>query len=101
MSKQKAEIITFKVDASLLEALQGMSNRSEFIRGALLRALDSVCPICKGSGILTPNQKRHWNAFAEDHALRECDECHEFRLVCEHTPRRNAHRAGTARARKT
>ncbi len=78
----KDEIVTFKVDQSLLEAMRGVPNRSHFIRTAILAALDSVCPVCKGSGILTPNQQRHWEAFAADHALEECDHCHEVRLVC-------------------
>ena len=78
----KDEIITFKVDQSLLEAMRGVPNRSQFIRTAILAALDSVCPVCKGSGILTPNQQRHWEAFAADHTLEECVKCHEVRLVC-------------------
>jgi hypothetical protein len=80
--KVKAEVVTFKVDESLLEAMKGVPNRSEFIRAAVLAALDSTCPVCKGTGILTPNQKVHWSAFAADHFVRECEECHEFRLVC-------------------
>jgi hypothetical protein len=81
-ARKKQEIITFKVDASLRRALRGIENRSEFIRAALLAALDSVCPLCKGSGILTPDQRRHWEAFARDHALEECKDCHAVHLVC-------------------
>jgi len=80
--KVKAEVVTFKADESLLEAMKGVPNRSEFIRAAVLAALDSVCPVCKGTGILTPNQKEHWSLFAANHSVEECDECHEFRLVC-------------------
>lgn len=78
----KAEIVTFKVDDSLLAAMKGVPNRSEFIRTAVLAALDSVCPVCKGTGILTPNQRDHWRSFAADHSVEECKKCHEFRLVC-------------------
>ena len=88
MRKNKSEIITFKADESLLEAMQGIPNRSEFIRAAVLAALDSSCPLCKGTGILTPNQKEHWNRFAVDHSLMECEECHEIHLVCEGRPRK-------------
>jgi hypothetical protein len=80
--KVKAEVVTFKVGESLLEAMRGVPNRSEFIRAAVLAALDSTCPVCKGMGVLTPSQKEHWSAFAADHSVEECDECHEFRLVC-------------------
>ena len=90
--KVKAEVVTFKVDQSLLEAMKGVPNRSEFIRAAVLAALDSVCPVCKGTGILTPNQREHWSTFAADHLVQECDECHEFRLVCVKTEgRERAH----------
>jgi hypothetical protein len=81
-TRNKAQIITFKADDSLIEALGGIENRSEFIRAALLAALENICPVCKGRGILTPNQKRHWQAFAADHDLEECGDCHEMHLVC-------------------
>jgi hypothetical protein len=81
-ARKKQEIITFKVDSTLRQALRGIENRSEFIRAAILGALDSVCPLCKGSGILTPDQRRHWVTFAKDHALEECGGCHALHLVC-------------------
>lgn len=82
----KQEILTFKVDASLREALEGIPNRSEFIRSALLAALANVCPLCKGSGIMTPNQRRHWEAFTASHNLRKCDNCNELHVVCQERP---------------
>ena len=88
----KPEIITFKADSSLLDAMRGISNRSEFIRNAVLAALESVCPLCKGTGILTPNQRTHWNSFASDHGLRECADCHELHLVCPEKPEPRVHR---------
>lgn len=84
----KPRIVTFKADDSLLGALEGVDNRSEFIRLAVLAALDNICPLCKGRGLLTPNQKTHWSAFAGSHGLEECDDCHELRLVCHSRPRR-------------
>jgi hypothetical protein len=81
-TRKTPSIVTFKADTSLLEALQGVENRSEFIRAALLSALDNICPLCKGRGLLTPNQKEHWAALAADHPLEECDDCHEFYLAC-------------------
>ena len=82
MKTTKETIITFKVDPSLSEAMKGVPNRSEFIRSALLAALDSVCPLCSGSGVLTPNQRKHWQAFAANHPFTECHDCHELHLVC-------------------
>ena len=88
--KRDQEVITFKVDQSLWEAMHGIPNRSEFIRSAILAALDSVCPLCKGSGILTPDERRHWDAFAMNHPLEECEDCHAVHLVCvaEEEPRK-------------
>ncbi len=101
----RQEIITFKADPSLLDALKGIANRSEFIRTAVLAALDSVCPLCRGTGILKPHQKNHWQEFAADHSLSECDDCHELYLVCgkagpvraaRRTPRRSPPQRKTA-----
>ncbi len=80
--KNKESVVTFKVDDSLMEALKLIPNRSEFIRAAILQALDNHCPVCRGTGVLTPNQKQHWEKFASHHELRECDDCHEMHIVC-------------------
>ena len=79
---QKEAVVTFKADSSLLQALKNVPNRSEFIRTAILSALNSYCPLCQGTGVLTPNQKQHWDQFAAGHPLRECHACHEVHLVC-------------------
>lgn len=80
--RRKSDVITFKADASLRKALEGVPNRSAFIRDAVLRALDSTCPLCGGTGILSPNQQRHWEEFATTHTLEQCTRCQEVRLVC-------------------
>ncbi len=85
MKNNKTEIITFKVDDSLLGAMEGIPNRSEFIRAAVLQALDSACPLCRGTGIMTPDQKSHWDSFASDHQIKECDDCHAIHLTCSNT----------------
>ncbi len=80
----KQEIVTFKVDSSLLEVLKELPNRSQFIRKAILSSLKNICPLCQGSGVLSPNQKKHWEKFSTYHDLTECNECHEIHLVCGH-----------------
>lgn len=104
MQKDKQEIITFKVPEQLKEAMKGIPNRSEFIRAAILAALDSVCPLCRGTGILLPNQKEHWERFARDHSVRECEKCRAMYLVCEHESPGDVHpavhRRGRAESRK-
>ena len=82
VGRKKQEIITFKVDESLRQALQGVSNRSEFIRSAIQTALKNVCPLCRGNGTLTPDQQKHWESFAETHSLQKCEDCHAVHLVC-------------------
>ena len=79
---KKQDVITFKVDESLREALEQVPNRSEFIRSAIQAALEGTCPLCRGTGTLTPEQRRHWQAFARCHSLRTCDDCHAVHLVC-------------------
>ena len=83
MSKpKKPEVITFKASPSLIEAMGGIANRSEFIRDAVLAALENMCPLCRGSGILTPKQQEHWTQFARNHSVKQCHECDEFHLTC-------------------
>jgi hypothetical protein len=82
MSNYKQAIVSFKAEPSLVEALRGVPNRSAFIRAAVLSALENTCPLCSGAGILTPEQKAHWDAFAVDHTVTECGDCHEWHLTC-------------------
>ncbi len=79
---RKQIVMTFKADAALRQALRGVENRSEFIRSAILAAMDNVCPLCKGSGILSTDQRKHWDRFAQDHQIEECGDCHAVHLVC-------------------
>jgi hypothetical protein len=89
--RPKHETITFKTDAALAEAMRGIPNRSEFIRSAILSALDSVCPLCKGTGLMTPDQRRHWEAFAASHSVEECGKCQAIHLVCGADERSGGH----------
>jgi hypothetical protein len=95
----KSGIITFKADAAMSAAMQGVPNRSAFIRAAILAALDNTCPLCAGRGTLSPNQKRHWQALAQDHSVRTCGKCNERRLVCARG-RSARRRVGRGRARR-
>ncbi len=80
---RKEEIITFKVDGALAEELRRIPNRSAFIRDAVLQALENECPLCHGTGTLTPNQMRHWDEFRRNHRVVECTDCHETYISCE------------------
>ena len=80
--KKKREVITFKVDETLHEIIKDIPNRSEFIRSAIINALGIICPLCNGTGMLNPEQKRHWDDFTADHSIERCDKCQERVLVC-------------------
>jgi hypothetical protein len=82
MAGRQKEVVSFKADAALLEALRGVRNRSQFIREAIFAALDSTCPLCGGTGTLTPNQMKHWQELAADHSVERCEHCSEARIVC-------------------
>jgi len=75
-------ILTFKADEALVAAMEGIPNRSEFIRAAIVAAIDGVCPLCRGTGVLSPRQRQHWREFSRSHAVERCCDCHESRLVC-------------------
>jgi hypothetical protein len=79
-------VITFKADQALLEAMNGIQNRSQFIRTAILAALDNLCPLCRGTGVLTPEQKKHWETFARNHSVEKCENCEQVHLVCAAEP---------------
>ncbi len=82
--KADVEVITFKADKELMKLLKTVPNRSAFIRTAILGALDNLCPFCRGTGVLTPHRKKHWNELAKHHESKECKECHDQVLVCAH-----------------
>jgi len=78
MSKaNEIEVVTFKLDKATRQLMQGIDNRSEFIRNAILNALDKVCPFCKGSGVLTEHRKQHLVKLTHHHKTEVCKECDE------------------------
>ena len=81
--KGESEVITFKADKDLLEAMKGITNRSAFIRQAVLAALDNTCPVCGGVGVLTPSQRNHWSEFSAHHHMEKCEACSEMHVVCD------------------
>lgn len=91
MVTKKNDVITFKVDSDLLEAMKGIENRSDFIRSAILSALDNTCPLCKGTGKLTPAQQKHWKQFSLHHSLKECDDCNALFISCDSVDAKDIH----------
>lgn len=79
----KDSVLTFKADPDLAAALRALPNRSDFIRAAVLAALDNACPLCSGSGILTPKQKEHWEKLRGTHHITRCTDCQEVVMTCD------------------
>ncbi|MBI5846275.1 MAG: CopG family transcriptional regulator [Deltaproteobacteria bacterium] len=79
---RKPVTLTFKVDPALAEILDKVPNKSEFVRRAVLSALENTCPLCSGTGILTPRQRDHWATLARTHFMAKCGDCQEYHLVC-------------------
>ncbi len=88
MTHKKSDVITFKADADLLEAMKGIENRSGFIRAAILAALDNTCPLCKGTGKLTASQQKHWNHFSKSHHMETCENCNALIISCPNNPKK-------------
>jgi len=82
MKKDRQQVFSFKTDGELAELLRDVPNRSEFIRNALAAAFARECPLCRGTGSLTPQQQEHWAHFLACHTLEECDECHGVHFIC-------------------
>ncbi len=89
----KDSVLTFKADPDLAAALRALPNRSDFIRSAVLAALDSTCPLCSGSGILSPKQKEHWEKLRGTHHIARCADCQEFVMVCDRHAPQHTHRS--------
>lgn len=83
MARIKSEIVTFKVEGELAKIINCLPNKSEFIRKAILSALDNTCPLCQGTGVLTPEQAQHWKAFTHHHPLVRCEQCDAVHLACD------------------
>lgn len=89
--KKKERVFTFKADEQLAESLELIPNKSEFIRKALESALEKKCPLCDGTGSLTPEQRKHMDSFLLLHSLERCNECDAVHFVCRTESQTDAH----------
>ena len=80
--KKKERIFTFKVDEDLAGSLDEIANKSAFIRRAVEEALGRKCPLCGGTGALSPAQDRHLREFLTLHPLEKCEQCDAVHFVC-------------------
>lgn len=80
----KEQTVTFKVDSRLAEQLKQIPNKSEFIRHAVFKALNHVCPMCNGAGVLNNCQQEHWQQLTAHHSVEKCENCQSVYLSCDH-----------------
>ncbi len=80
---KKERVFTFKTDGELAGILDRIPNKSEFIRKAIEVALENKCPLCNGTGSLTPAQHNHMAHFLTLHSLEKCEDCDAVHFVCQ------------------
>lgn len=79
---KKNFIISFKLDKELFLRLSNIEDKSNFIRLAVLKELQNICPLCNGTGVLNENQKKHINNLLLNHEIIKCPECGEVYIKC-------------------
>lgn len=87
---KKERVFTFKADEGLAELLDSLPNKSEFIRKAIEEAIGKRCPLCNGTGAISPAQNSHMQEFLALHPLKRCEECDAIHFVC-HTENGESH----------
>lgn len=71
----KTSVVAFKVEDELAAFLDGLPNKSEFIRRAIHAQLGIACPLCRGTGKVTAETHDHFKAFIEKWELHSCEGC--------------------------
>lgn len=77
----KSAVVAFKVEPELAQFLDGLPNKSEFIRRAIYSQLGIACPLCHGTGSVTQETHDRFASFLEKFDLHHCQCCgDEFAL---------------------
>ena len=77
----KSAVVAFKVEADLAEFLNGLPNKSDFIRRSIYSQLGVSCPLCRGTGSVSKETHNQFSAFLEKWDLHHCEGCgDEFAL---------------------
>jgi hypothetical protein len=83
MSKKipKTQVVAFKVEEELAGFLNGLPNKSDFIRRAIYSQFGLVCPLCRGVGSVSKEKHDHFESFLKKWDLHQCGSCgDEFAL---------------------
>ncbi len=76
----KNVIVTFKVEKRIAAHLATMTNKSQFIREALLKSMNHICPLCKGEGMIPHDE--HIKEFLNHHQIDSCCTCSGPVVTC-------------------
>lgn len=71
----KSKIVAFKVEEDLAEFLDGLPNKSDFIRKAILAQFGMTCPLCTGSGVVPRGVHDHFKPVIQQNSQRPCEKC--------------------------
>ncbi len=71
----KTSVVAFKVEDDLAAFLDGLPNKSEFIRRAIHAQLGIACPLCRGTGKVTAETHDHFKGFIAKWELHSCESC--------------------------
>jgi hypothetical protein len=69
--KSKLVGVSFHADALMAEFLASLPNQSEFIRQAIAKQVDVLCPLCGGKGTITPGLYSHYAQLIEKLSKRK------------------------------
>jgi hypothetical protein len=72
---RKTAVVAFKVEEELAKILNGLPNKSAFIRKAIVAQLDMACPLCHGSGVLPKGLHDHYEHLLPKISSRSCESC--------------------------
>ncbi len=75
MSKAKSVVVTFRVDEHLASALEGLPDKSAFIRQALEKSLHEPCPACGGKGVVDCDAAGWLSELLVENGARNCTCC--------------------------
>ncbi|MSR31427.1 MAG: hypothetical protein EXR99_07975 [Gemmataceae bacterium] len=71
----KTAVVAFKVEKELADLLNGLPNKSAFIRKAIASQLGVACPLCKGAGVVSRGVNDRFSPILEQFQHASCDSC--------------------------
>jgi hypothetical protein len=81
---RKTAVVAFKVEEELARILNGLPNKSEFIRQAIASHLNMACPLCRGTGVLSKSLHDYYSSVLPKVTQKDCESCgHTVSLASE------------------